>query len=279
MVKKALLPRRLALLWSLPVGFLLTLFFLVTPVAAAIIEGTPDADSVGGATLTITNYTVANATNILVMACLGSSAGDYLTDPTFGGQTFTQISALQNNNGAGRWFYLFKLNDAAVGTEDIVIGSGGLSDYIACGVQEYGNAIDVDSSGINPNTQATTGQLTMVTTADDGYLVGGVYADANGVSGDADTDIVIDLDGAGSRALLQNPVTGVAGSYTLDAGFNNSYFTMLGVALDPTAGGGGGTSSTTSTASLDPEWTSSMLLGLGLLLLAVFGVIGYRSLV
>lgn len=259
--------------------FCLLFFSFPFLASAAIIEGTPDDATNGGGDTLSFSYTVANAHNIVILSCLGASGGDYLLDPTYGAATFTNISKLQNNNGAGRWFYLWKLNDAAVGTDTIAITSGGSADYIACAVQEYGDAVDVDSSAINPGATDTTGQLTMVTTADDGYLVAGLYADANGVNGTGDTEIVADMDGAGSRVLLQNPVTGVAGSYTIDASFNSSHYTFLGVALDPDGGGGGGSSSTTSTVGLSTEWTSSMLLGLGLILFVIFAVVGYRSLV
>lgn len=130
-----------------------------------------DASASGiGASPTLTFAHTCTGSNRLLIVGAMSQSGDVVTGVTYNGVAMTQI---QHTSANGEDVYLFSLVAPATGANNVVVSSSS-GDVYGTSVSYTGVAqVSPDDGSSNGTTTAITTNLTVTTTVDNDWLVGG----------------------------------------------------------------------------------------------------------
>ena len=220
--------------------------FFTGQASAAVTVGNATQDESGTSPLTIAHTISSTSTDpYLVVGILGAST-DLVTDVTYRGASMTLLKKLQNNNGAGRWVYLYGYAPTSTGVGNVVV-TASTADFLAAVASSFSDVLKTGSvTGTNPDATKTSYALTVNTSSTGAFFIGHFYADAGGQAAGADTVLRLAEEAGASEAYMSVAPLGAPGSYALNTTMTASNITQLMVELDPTV------TAAAAAADLDP---------------------------
>lgn len=202
---------------------------------ASVTPGNVSSGSSGSSPLTFSHTVSATSTNPYMLVGFRGFATDSVSSVTYSGASMTLISKLQNNNGTGRWSYLYGYVPTSTGAGNVVITDAG-TDNIDGVALSYGGVASLGNvSSTNPGGNLTALSVTVTSTIDASRLSAWFYDDgANLVQG---TATLLRSNGAnnGDGMFDSSVDLGVAGAYALGATGSSGHWTALEVVLNPVA--------------------------------------------
>ena len=197
--------------------------------------------AIGSATIgsTTASYTVgAEANHLLALVVVGGLNTDTVSAATYGGQSMTLTGKCVAN--ANRYLYIFHLLNPPSGANAFNITDGGnfnngfAMDY--AGVNQSGQP---DASGTVAGTAVTTLSKTLTTTADNCWLISGIFAAASGnLTAGANTTIRLQ-NGQSSASADSNSVQTPPGNFaqTFNSSGTWADASLIVAAFSPAPGG------------------------------------------
>lgn len=218
--------------------FRLSLLSIVLAIAnpmlavAAVTPGNVSVGSSASSPWTLAHTVSATSTNAYMTVGFVGASTDIVTSVTYRGEAMTFLAKLQNNNGLGRWAYLYGYAPTSTGGGDIVV-TAALTDNLSGVALSYGGVGSIGNvTSTNPNGNLTSLALGVTTTVTGARLTGWFYADAGGLAAGADTALRGAV-GNSQTAFDSLADLGVAGNYILNVTMNSSHITAHEVVLNP----------------------------------------------
>lgn len=271
----SIIPALKTFFWVLGAVLVVSSLGAWTIVSAAITRDATAVQDTEAPTLTQT-YTIGAAADPWLSVCVRAASTDLITGVTYRGAALTQIKKQQNNNGLGRWLYVYGGAATSSGAGDIIVTSIAADDIAINAVAYYGVSSTSVGTSTAPTANITALTVYSTTTYDGSWLTGCVYGDgdATGVTGGTHTDLVSNQ-AVNNRQFDDEGNAVTAGTWDLNYTMQSGHWSSVQYGLYPTVEEEEETP-TSTTDSSNIELGSDILFALCVVILLLTGWSGYK---